>query len=227
MQQSVVEQEFDALAGEYESNRLSRWYKAHSQELADLGPELRVGDILDVGCGTGYLLRQLSPKYPRAKLVGVDTSSEMIAQANRKIIAARYDDFCFVHDDWERLSTRSLEILGRFDFRLIVCANTFHYFKDVRNASKAMYNMLSEDGILLVLEREKLASPLTSLWGLLHRHVIKDQVEFYDTRELSDILTGAGFEDVSVVKTIKKYFWRGKVFTSIAIVKGRKRMGAE
>jgi ubiquinone/menaquinone biosynthesis C-methylase UbiE len=37
--------------------------------------------ILDVGCGTGQLLRRARPCYPTAALVGVDLAAQMVAAA--------------------------------------------------------------------------------------------------------------------------------------------------
>jgi len=44
MQHSVVQREFDALGAEYENNRLSEWYKAHSHEIVNHCPHpIRAG----------------------------------------------------------------------------------------------------------------------------------------------------------------------------------------
>ena len=224
-QHSVVQKEFDALAAEYESNRLSRWYKAHSDEILNHCPQPITGDILEIGCATGHLLRQLSQRAPQAALVGIDVSPEMIAAANRKSAGASSSRLVLLADDWEDLGENSLEILRRFNFQLIICANTFHYFRDPRKASEKIYKMLGDNGILLVLEREKLNSPLTTLWDLLHRYFIKDQVRFYGAGELVDLFRDAGFEDARIVTTIRRYFWKGKLFTSIALIRCKKRMG--
>ena len=60
---SIADQ-FDNLAAEYEHNRLSGWYKAQADyAIAELG-ELESGLVLDVGCGTGWLLRKLVAAQP-------------------------------------------------------------------------------------------------------------------------------------------------------------------
>lgn len=224
-QPSVVEREFDGLAADYESNRLSRWYKAHADEILEHCPEQLTGDVLDIGCATGYLLRRLSEKTTNAALVGVDLSPNMIAEAKRKTAGAPPGRFRFFPGDWEDLDRDTLQRLNGFDFRLMVCANAFHYFAKPREAAEDMYKMLGENGILLVLEREKHDSPLTAFWGFLHRHFIKDQVSFYSATELVDLLREVGFEDVRVMKTINRYFWKGKLFTSIALIGCTKRTG--
>jgi ubiquinone/menaquinone biosynthesis C-methylase UbiE len=49
--------------------------------------------VLDVGCGTGQLLRHTRPCYPTAELVGVDLAGQMVATATtitRGKLAVRY-----------------------------------------------------------------------------------------------------------------------------------------
>jgi len=224
MQNNVVKNEFDIKAELYESNRLAQWYKAHAQEITSHCPTFNNGDILDVGCATGYQLRLLSQSHPEANLVGVDLSPKMTQQAEMHCTQSM-QRFHFITDDWENLSPENHAFLEKFKFKLIICANTVHYFVDPHRAIRRMYEMLDTDGMLLVLEREKSSSPLTLLWGFIHRHFIKDQVEFYAADTITGYFSQSGFENVQVVSTIKKYFWKGKLFTSIAIIKGNKLNG--
>ena len=217
----VVQQEFDLKASEYESNRLAAWYKAHADEIINHCPLLAEGDILDVGCATGYQLRSLQQRNPNANLVGIDLSGNMISQAE-KLSSESSNNFLFINDDWENLSEKSISTLNKFNFKLIVCANTLHYFKQPDLAVKHMFEQLDSDGMLLILEREKSNSWLTSVWGFLHRYFIKDQVEFYTADNVSQLMTQAGFQHAQIVTTIRKYFWKGKLFTSIALIKGEK-----
>ena len=221
MHDNVVKNEFDLKAGHYESNRLAKWYQAHAQEIMKHSPHFDSGDILDIGCATGYQLRLLSQSHPNANLVGLDISPQMAKQANTQCNA--FADRChFITDDWENLNTENRAFLNQFKFKLVICANTFHYFTRPRQAIMQMYELLDTDGMLLVLEREKSSSVLTLFWGFLHRHLIKDQVEFYAADTVRQYLSQAGFKDVAIASTIRKYFWKGKLFTSIAIIKGSK-----
>ena len=78
--------------------------------------------------------------------------------------------FHFITDDWENLDAQSHAFLKQFNFKLIICANTVHYFVNPYQAIRQMYELLDTDGMLLVLERDKSSSPLTLLWGFIHRH---------------------------------------------------------
>ncbi len=88
-----------------------------------------------------------------------------------------------------------------------------------------IFSLLQEGGTLLLLERDKSRSSLTWLWGVLHRYLIKDHVEFYSADELARLCERAGFSQVKTVKTIKKYLWKGKLYTSIALLECNKSSG--
>ncbi len=41
--------------------------------------------ILEVGCGTGYVLQELSKQFPSAQIVGIDLSKDMLSIAEKKL----------------------------------------------------------------------------------------------------------------------------------------------
>ena len=78
---------FDRWADTYDTSMLQRLYfiPIHSAMLDLLADTDASRDmvILDVGCGTGRLLRAASRRWPRAELVGVDPAVQMVNQARR------------------------------------------------------------------------------------------------------------------------------------------------
>jgi ubiquinone/menaquinone biosynthesis C-methylase UbiE len=79
---------FDRWAATYDQSVLQRLYfrPVHS-EMLDLlvqeGPKDAPSCIIDVGCGTGRLLRLVSVRWPEAQLLGVDPAENMVAEASR------------------------------------------------------------------------------------------------------------------------------------------------
>lgn len=47
--------------------------------------------VADLGCGPGNLTRLLAERWPGAEVVGVDTSSEMVARARRDVPGIRFE----------------------------------------------------------------------------------------------------------------------------------------
>ena len=75
---------FDRRASSYEDSLLQQFLFVPVQQATlrlarQLLPQAR--RVLDVGCGTGQLLRHTRPYYPTAELVGVDLAGQMVATA--------------------------------------------------------------------------------------------------------------------------------------------------
>ena len=77
---------FDQWASTYESSWLQRTFfdRAHQATLA-LAADIvhQPVSVLDVGCGTGKLLRRATTYWPEAQLIGVDPANGMIEEAKR------------------------------------------------------------------------------------------------------------------------------------------------
>jgi ubiquinone/menaquinone biosynthesis C-methylase UbiE len=77
--------QFDRWALRYERSKWQRlvFDRVHGRALglADAWPE--PASVLDVGCGSGRLLRAAHRRWPNARLVGIDPSSGMIEAARR------------------------------------------------------------------------------------------------------------------------------------------------
>ena len=68
---------------------LTRWtFLFGRQQLVKSLPFKRDDDftLLDVGCGTGYNLKNLHERYPNAKLYGIDVSGQMLEVAEKKLV---------------------------------------------------------------------------------------------------------------------------------------------
>ena len=75
---------FDARAGVYEGGWRGRLHHQIADELAAIALNVAPSPtrILDVGCGTGYLLREFAEKLPAAQvLCGIDPAPRMIEVA--------------------------------------------------------------------------------------------------------------------------------------------------
>jgi predicted TPR repeat methyltransferase len=127
-----IEQTFDSFAGSFDSKLAKLQYRAPAlvaEMLADTGIEASKSlDVLDAGCGTG-LVGPLITQYAR-RLVGVDLSARMLAQAEARHV---YDELYKFE-----LTAYLRDNPGAFD--VIVSADTLVYFgplQDVVAASAA------------------------------------------------------------------------------------------
>ncbi|GAP97213.1 class I SAM-dependent methyltransferase [Leptolyngbya sp. NIES-2104] len=105
-----------------------------------------VGDVnerlvLDAGCGTGYLSRQLAQKG--AIVTGIDLSSEMIALAQQKSAGSSID----FHQD----SCSELRTLPDEDFDLLVSNYVLMDLPDLEEAIQAFYRVLKPGGVAVLV----------------------------------------------------------------------------
>jgi predicted TPR repeat methyltransferase len=139
---------FDSFAASFESKLQRLSYRAPALVAAMLEePGLepaRDRDVLDAGCGTGLCGPRVAP-YAR-RLVGVDLSSGMLAQAKEKGV---YD---------ELVTAEQTEFLHghRASFDLIVSADTLVYFGDLSEVFAAIAGALRPNG-MAVFTLEQLA----------------------------------------------------------------------
>jgi ubiquinone/menaquinone biosynthesis C-methylase UbiE len=73
---------FNHWAASYERSPIQRVFDRVHDAALDLteaaGTGMTNGSILDVGCGTGRLLRKAGMRWPSARLIGVDPADEMV-----------------------------------------------------------------------------------------------------------------------------------------------------
>jgi ubiquinone/menaquinone biosynthesis C-methylase UbiE len=117
--------------------------------------------ILDVGCGTGALLRQAAQRFPDAQLVGVDLAGAMLAAAEAATPAEL--PIRFVHARAERLPLAA----GVFD--LVVSTMSFRHWSD-QPAGLAQVRRVLTPGGVLVLAEVFAARPRRTIVPITRRH---------------------------------------------------------
>jgi arsenite methyltransferase len=95
-------------------------------------------NVLDVGCGAGWLERLLAEQLPDGRVVGVDVSDEMICRARQR------------HADLENVLFAIGEVEGLpWDagfFTRVVSVESAYYWPDPAAALREMFRVLQEGG---------------------------------------------------------------------------------
>jgi len=216
----IIVREFDAKAAVYETNRLSAWYKGHAEKITERLALQPGALVLDVGCGTGYLLRAIVRRFPGVDGIGLDLAPAMIEEARNKAASEGMASLRFECADWEDGNLRFDQLLMDRRPNCILCVNTLHYFSAPQAAFDRMWGLLAPGGKVWVLERAREGSILTAVWGYLHRYLIRDHVRFYRTGDLLDMMRHAGFQQARTEISLRKFLWRGKAYTSLALISG-------
>lgn len=84
---------YDEFAAGYEAHRHAGYHAMLDDLEVDLiAPYVRDADVLEVGCGTGLLLRRVAPMARTAR--GLDLSEGMLARARARGLDVRQGDAC-------------------------------------------------------------------------------------------------------------------------------------
>jgi ubiquinone/menaquinone biosynthesis C-methylase UbiE len=137
---------FDERAARYEQGWLGRLHR----EIADRSSEIALHyhpaprAILDVGCGTGYLLRVLAARCPSAiELVGIDRAPSMVEVAQRLALDPRIE---------VRSGAAERIPYPAHAFDLIVSTTSFDHWADQAAGLRECARVLALPGHLIIAD---------------------------------------------------------------------------
>jgi predicted TPR repeat methyltransferase len=179
---------FDGLAGSFDEALHRIEYRApalvgQALQRAAGEPRQELG-IVDIGCGTGLLAPYLRP-YAR-RLVGVDLSPKMLAQAAKR---ALYDESVVAE-----LGSFLRASPGGFD--VVASSDTLVYFGDLGEVLAAARRSLRSSGMLVFTLEHEANEAETPTGYRIHPHGRYSHTEPYVRRALAE----AGFDLVEVKK---------------------------
>ena len=138
---------FDRWAGSYDRHYLQRVvFEPVQKTVLELAASEvpRPAAILDVGCGTGRLLRSTEQQFPGAALEGVDAAVEMVKHAQAVNPAA--SRIRFQQATAERLP------FAADQFDLVFSTMTFHHWDDQRAGIAEIARVLKPNGRWLLAD---------------------------------------------------------------------------
>jgi ubiquinone/menaquinone biosynthesis C-methylase UbiE len=197
-----------AKAAEHYDEKWAFYVEATTRETLRRLPMTAGARVLDVGCGTGELLRRLRAKYPDALLAGLDPVPEMLAVARDKLSGN------------ENLRTGYADALpwsaGAFD--VVVSCNMFHYISHPVEALREMGRVLRPGGSLVLTDwcDDYLACRVCNLYlRLTNRAFYKT----YRQAECLELLHAAGYGNVTIERY--KISWLWGLMTAVVKKEGR------
>jgi trans-aconitate 2-methyltransferase len=168
-----------------------RWAQELRQQLQLKGHE----SVLDVGCGDGKITADFARCHPTAKVVGIDSSAEMIAYAQRTYPAAQYPNLEFACAD-----ARDFQFPPEFD--LVFSNATLHWVDDHLAFLKSARRALKPDGTLMIScgGQGNAADILTTFADLMATQAwcpyfqdFATPCYFFDTQDYAPWLDAVGF----------------------------------
>jgi ubiquinone/menaquinone biosynthesis C-methylase UbiE len=140
-------QAFDQRAASYESGRHGQLHKEISDRVVELALSCEPAPrrVLDVGCGTGYVLRQLAARLPVAsEFLGVDPAPRMIEVARSTSSDKRLS---FTQATAERLPADE----GAYD--VVVSTTSFDHWADQAAGIRECARVLAPGGALVLTDQ--------------------------------------------------------------------------
>ena len=131
---------FDRQAWTYDTARFGSHARGLYPVLLEQLAQIPHGSVLDVGCGTGELLREVGLRFPETARTGLDLSANMLAVAREKLGGAVE----LVQGDAERLPFAD----GRFE--VLLCNDSFHHYPNPGAAAAEFARVLQPGGVLLL-----------------------------------------------------------------------------
>ena len=200
---------FDQWASTYGEDRMTRWFH-HYQTVALSELDLEGGPgFLEVGCGTGWAVRQAAKRIPSGFACGIDISPLMIEKAASQLDNSENVEF-------QVASSESLPF-GNETFQSILCSNSFHHYENPVRALREIKRVLKPDGRFVLLDSARDVSLGVWLQDRIHRCFEKSHVRYYTTNEMAQLLGDADWKFVGELLTIKKFMHHHKVFTGLML----------
>lgn len=135
--------------------------------------------VLDVGCGTGQLMRRMAKTFPGAQILGVDASRGMVDRARNVIqqgVTGRVD-----------LAAAEALPFPDSSFDLVVSTVSFHHWHDQRRGLTEIRRVLHDGGVFVladILASSRLRRTVGFIGG----------GRFNTPDQLDDLLAGAGLD---------------------------------
>lgn len=134
--------------------------------------------ILEIGCGTGFLLNSLKPKVG----IGIDTSQGLIKQAKNN-----YPRLTFLEMNGEQL-----KIKGDFDF--IILSDTVGYLEDVQKVFQQLRNVSTPQTRIILNFQSYLWLPILNLAERLNLKMPSQRLNWLNNEDIKGLLELTGFE---------------------------------
>ncbi|MFZ0737650.1 MAG: class I SAM-dependent methyltransferase [Candidatus Acidiferrales bacterium] len=217
-QSEQLREEFNrwADAGRGEEMEHDHWPIARpALELMEIAP---TDNLLDVGCGAGWLSRILARRATHGRIVGMDVSDEMVRRARRASVEVA--NLVFVAGGVEEIPWE----MNFFDKTISV--ESSYYWPDPAKGIRELHRVLREAGSAWILINYYRDNPHSHQWA----EELQVPVHLFSAEEWKQLFRDAGFAEVThklipdPTPTLEKY--SGRWFRDAAQLKAFREIGA-
>jgi ubiquinone/menaquinone biosynthesis C-methylase UbiE len=147
-------------------------------------------NVLDVGCGPGWLSRRISKLVPQGRVVGMDISDEMIRVARRHSLDCH--NILFVTGEVAEIPWEA-----NF-FNHAISVESAYYWPDPAAGAREIHRVLRSQGTAWILINYYRDNPYCHQWGGL----LAIPTHLLSAEEWADLFRNAGFPHLSTERVV-------------------------
>ncbi len=142
--------------------------------------------VLDIGCGTGKLIRNMATKISEGYIEGVDFSHSMVSIARKKNKMQINEGIVeIVEGDFDSLSYQNES------FEKACSVNTIYFWPKPEVTAKKTSSILKPGGLLFLAFED--------IRQLQQRNLNHDVFSFYTIEKVEDLLYRSGFSAIEII----------------------------
>lgn len=192
---------FDNQAKIYDETNTAYYSKYPKISCKDVAQRLKYSEyqsLLDIGCGTGYLIDMLQ-KQKSADYYGLDLSPEMLKVAKNKLsgsveLIEGYSDSLPYKDS---------------SFDVVTCIQSFHHYPKPEKAMAEAYRVLKPGGLYIISDTGMGNYP-KFIYSIYNNFIVKKlntgDYAAYSKRDIRNLMTSSGFK-IKDAQDITKFIY--------------------
>ena len=182
-------EKFHDQAEKYDTGNKGKHARSLYESVLNKLDELSFNNLLDVGCGTGNLLKLISTKYD-VQIAGVDLTPKMLNIARIKL----GDEAELKVADSEKLPFED----NKFD--MAICTDSFHHYPHPEKVLKEIGRVLEQDGMLLIADPAT-PTPIRQIVNIYFKLSRSGDVRIYSKSDIIRLLNETGFVSIKYEET--------------------------
>jgi ubiquinone/menaquinone biosynthesis C-methylase UbiE len=178
-------EKFHKQAEKYDSGNKGKHARSLYESVINKLDELSFTKLLDVGCGTGNLLKLISSRYD-VQLAGVDLTPKMLNITRIKL----GDEVDLKVADSEELPFDD----NKFD--MVICTDSFHHYPHPEKVLAEIKRVLQQDGMFLIADPATPA-PIRQIVNIYFKLSRSGDVKIYPESDIRKLLEKTGFVSIT------------------------------
>lgn len=181
----ALREEFNRWAGSGKGESMEHDHWPITQPALEMMRIARDENVLDVGCGAGWLSRILARGVPEGRVVGMDISDEMIHHAREASV--EFENLVFVVGGVDEIPWEA-----NF-FSKAISVESSYYWPDPAKGLREIYRVLREGGSAWIVINYYRDNPHCHQWGEL----LAIPTQLLSANEWAGLFRDAGFAEVA------------------------------